>query len=129
MNIKITFLIQCFWMAALTLFAPLSWAGNWPAWRGPQGTGVSTETALPLRWSTNQNVRWRAPLPERGNSTPVVWGSHIFITQSIEKENRRTVMCFNRQDGKLLWQTGVTWPEQEITYPENPPCSSSPVVH
>ena len=103
-------------------------AGPWPGWRGPDGTGISRETALPLRWSTNQNVRWRVPLPERGISTPVVWGSRVFVTQPIEKENRRTVLCFNRQDGKLLWQSGVTWTEKETTTPENPPCSSSPVV-
>src|SRR5216683_1949678 len=74
-------------------------AGHWPGWRGPDGNGISKEKDLPLRWSTNQNVRWRTPLPERCNSTPVVWGSRIFITQPIEKENRCTVMCFNQQDG------------------------------
>ena len=26
-------------------------ADNWPAWRGPQRNGISTETNLPLRWS------------------------------------------------------------------------------
>src|SRR2546428_2252005 len=114
------FLRQRFWMAALTLLAPLSWAGNWPAWRGPQGTGVSTETALPLRWSTNENVRWRAPLPERGNSTPVIWGNRIFITQAIEKEHRRTLMCFDRANGKQLWQEGVVYPEKEMTHQDNP---------
>ncbi len=103
-------------------------AGHWPGWRGPDGNGISKEKDLPLRWSTNQNVRWRTPLPERCNSTPVVWGSRIFITQPIEKENRCTVMCFNQQDGKLLWQTGLTGAEKEAAYPDNPPCSSSPVV-
>jgi len=73
-------------------------------------------------------VRWRTPLPERGNSTPAVWENRIFVTQAIEKENRCSVICFSRQDGKLLWQTGVLCPEKETTYPENPLCSSSPVV-
>ena len=82
---------------------------------------------MPLRWSTNENVRWHVPLPERGNSTPVVWGKRVFVTQAIENENRRTVMCFDRRDGKLLWQAGPTWTEKEPTYPENPPCTPSPV--
>src|SRR5437773_6347066 len=88
-------------------------AGPWPGWRGPDGNGISKEQNLPLHWSTNQNVRWRTPLPERCNSTPVVWGGRVFITQPIEKENRCTVMCFNRHDGKLLWQTGVTAAEKQ----------------
>ena len=101
-------------------------AGPWPAWRGPDGTGISKEQALPLHWSTNQNVRWRAPLPERCNSTPVVWGSRVFVTQPFE--NRRTVMCFDRASGRPLWQTAVTRTEKETTYTDNPACSSSPVV-
>src|SRR6266403_151097 len=62
-------------------------AGPWPGWRGPDGNGISKERNLPLLWSTNQNVMWRAPLPQPCNSTPIVWGSRVFITQPIEKEN------------------------------------------
>ncbi len=103
-------------------------AGEWPGWRGPDGNGSCREKNLPLHWSTNENVRWHVPLPERGNSTPIVWGQRVFITQAIEKENRRTVMCFDRREGKLLWQAGPTWAEKELTYPENPPCTPSPVT-
>ena len=46
-------------------------AGHWPAWRGPDGNGICDETNLPLRWSTNQNVRWRAALPEPAQLEPV----------------------------------------------------------
>ena len=34
-------------------------AADWPAWRGPDGTGVTTETELPVKWSTTENVKWR----------------------------------------------------------------------
>jgi outer membrane protein assembly factor BamB len=101
-------------------------ASNWPQWRGPQGTGISSERNLALRWSTNENVRWRVSLPERGNSTPIVWDQRVFITQAAQ--HRRTVMCFNREDGKLFWQSGVTYPEKEATHETNPHCSASPVT-
>jgi len=101
-------------------------ASNWPQWRGPEGTGISSERNLPLRWGTNENVRWRAPLPERGNSTAIVWGQRVFITQA--EGNRRTVMCFNRADGKLLWKSGVTHAEKEVSHETNPICSASPVT-
>jgi hypothetical protein len=65
----------CFLSGAAVLAAlPLS-ASNWPGWRGPEGTGVSAEKNLPLKWSTNENVRWRVDLPGRGNSSPIVWGA------------------------------------------------------
>jgi outer membrane protein assembly factor BamB len=114
-------------VAALCLTAPLL-AANWPAWRGASGNGVSTENNLPTRWSTNENVRWRVALPEAGNSTPIVWGDRIFVTQPIAQENRRTVMCFDRKNGKLLWQSGVEVKEQERTHETNPYASGSPVT-
>jgi outer membrane protein assembly factor BamB len=101
---------------------------NWPAWRGPEGTGVARESTLPLRWSTNENIHWRTPLPERGNSTPIVWNDAVFITQAIEKENRRTLICFDRKTGKQRWQKGVTYSEKEPTHETNPYCSASAVT-
>ena len=56
-------------------------AGNWPGWRGPGGSGVAAEKGLPLHWNTNTNVAWRVPLPERGNSTPIVWGERVILTE------------------------------------------------
>src|SRR5687768_12973999 len=97
-------------LVALVLFSTSAWA-NWPAWRGPEGTGVARDSKLPLRWGTNENVRWRTPLPERGNSTPIVWRDAVFITQAIGKE--RALMCFDRKTGKVRWQKGVTYDEKE----------------
>src|SRR5213594_2210146 len=101
-------------------------AGNWPAWRGPEGTGISNEKNLLLTWSTSENVRWHVELPGPGNSSPIVWGDRVFVTQALEKENRRTLMCFDRASGKQLWQSGVTYAEQEPTQENNPYCSGTP---
>jgi outer membrane protein assembly factor BamB len=112
----------------LSLFlVPISVSAvNWPAWRGPLGTGICEEKNLPVQWSRTNNVKWRVPLAERGNSTPIVWGDHIFVTQAAG--NRRTLICFNRPDGKLLWETSVASAEKEPTHPTNPYCSASPVT-
>ena len=96
--------------------------------RGADGNGICRETNLPSRWSTNENVRWRVPLPDRGNSTPIVWSNRVFVTQAIEREKRRTLMCFDRRAGKLLWQRGPIWTDKEVTHPDNPPCTPSPVT-
>lgn len=110
----------------LTALASSAFAANWPAWRGPLGTGISEETNLPEKWSQTENVKWRVELPEPGNSTPIVWGDHVFLTQAVG--NQRTLMCFNRNDGKVLWQSGVTAKEKDTTHPTNPYCSASPVT-
>jgi hypothetical protein len=35
-----------------------------------------------MHWSKTDKVRWRVALPEPGNSTPVVWGNRVFVTQA-----------------------------------------------
>jgi outer membrane protein assembly factor BamB len=100
---------------------------NWPNWRGPRNIGVSGESDLPLTWSATENIGWKTKLPERGNSTPIVWGDRIFVTQAIEAENRRALLCFDRSDGKLLWQKGTVYEAKEPTHSTNPYCSASPV--
>src|SRR5881628_3689705 len=128
MKTKRSILWRSFLLAVTAFITISASAANWPGWRGPQGTGVSPETGLPLRWSTNENIRWRAPLPERGNSTPVIWGNRVFVSQAVEKENRRTLICFDRSTGKQLWQSGVAFPEKELSHETNPQCSASPVT-
>lgn len=106
--------------------ATVGFAADWPAWRGPQGTGVSSEERLPVKWSKTENVRWRIELPEGGNSTPIVSGGLVFVTQAVG--DRRTLMCFDRADGKLRWQEGVVTKEKEPTHNTNPYCPASPVT-
>lgn len=103
-------------------------AENWPAWRGTTGMGIVSEAALPTHWSANENIRWKTPLPDRGNSTPIVWGNRIFITQTLDKEQKRSLMCLDRANGKILWQSAVPYAEKEETHETNPYCSASPVT-
>ncbi len=103
-------------------------AENWPNWRGPEGTGVSHESNVPLEWGPDKNVRWKVKLPEPGNSTPITWGTRLFLTQPLVKENRRLLMCFDRNAGRLLWQAGTTYDAAEPTHPTNFLCSASPVT-
>jgi len=57
---------------------------NWPQWRGTGGSGISTETGVPLEWSESKNIAWKTAIPGRGHSSPIVWGDRIFLTTSIE---------------------------------------------
>ena len=103
-------------------------ADNWPAWRGPAGTGVSMDKGLPVKWSTTKNIKWKASLPERGNSSPIVWGDKVFVTQAIEQVGRRMLLCLNRKNGRELWRSSVLFRENELTHRTNPYCSASPAT-
>jgi outer membrane protein assembly factor BamB len=103
-------------------------AENWPAWRGPHGTGVSTERGLPVTWSATRNIRWKVPLPGAGNSTPVIWDKQVFLTQALDGGQRRAVIALDRSSGNKLWQQEVPCRVAETTHRQNPPCSASPVT-
>lgn len=92
-------------------------ANPWPAWRG-DGTGVSTETNLPVAWSETENVVWRTPLPGEGNSSPIIWGNRVFITAALSEGAKRLVLCLDAQTGKLLWQTELLPNEKTLLYPK-----------
>lgn len=105
----------------------LALAGDWPAWRGPNNNGVTVEIA-PLTWTQKENIRWRVPLPEPGNSTPITSGEHVFLTQALEGGKRRALIAFHRADGRKLWQHELPCSTVETTHKQNPPCSASPVT-
>jgi outer membrane protein assembly factor BamB len=116
---------------ALVLIAVLGsavQAADWPAWRGPTGQGFSEEKNLPLKWSDKNNVKWKVPLAEEGNSTPVVWGDKIFLTQATKGGAKRSLLCLARADGQLLWQRDVEYADKETAYRPTWYCNASPAL-
>jgi outer membrane protein assembly factor BamB len=80
---------------------------NWPGFRGPTGQGLSAEKNLPLHWNAASNVAWKAEVPGQGWSSPVVWGTRVFLTATTEDGSRCQVLCFDRDTGKVLWNRQV----------------------
>lgn len=103
-------------------------ADNWPAWRGPTGQGFCLEKNVPLRWSDKENVKWKVPLADQGNSTPVVWEDRIFLTQANTGGSVRSLLCFARADGKLLWQKDIKYAMAEQNWNASWYANASPVV-
>src|ERR1043165_5078093 len=71
-------------VAGLSVLASTASAGNWPQWRGPDGSGISNEKNLPLEWSPTKNIKWKTPIEGRSHSSPIVWGNRVFLTTAIE---------------------------------------------
>src|SRR5262245_54768147 len=55
-------------------------ATQWPQFRGPGSTGVSTDARPPESWSSTNNVVWRTAIPGVGWSSPIVAKNTIFLT-------------------------------------------------
>lgn len=82
-------------------------AEQWPFLRGPEMSGRSPLTNTPVTWNgeTGQNIRWKKELTHGGASTPVVWGSHLFLTTG--DATARTVEAYDADTGTRLWATAV----------------------
>jgi len=65
-------------LSTLTI-ATLS-ADDWPHWRGPAASGVSTEKGLPTKWSDTENVAWKVPIRGLGISSPIVARDQVIVT-------------------------------------------------
>lgn len=104
-------------------------ARDWPSWRGGfSGSGETDEKSIPTKWGPETNVKWRVDLPEAGNSTPVIFGDHVYVTQPVTGDTTRNLWCLDRETGEKLWETGVSYAKEERTHRSNPYASASPAV-
>jgi outer membrane protein assembly factor BamB len=118
----------------------IAYAEDWPQFRGPNGSGVSTSTNLPVEFGPQKNVIWKAELPP-GHSSPVLTRDRIFVTAHTKgdaKSKQQTanstndykllVICLDRQTGKQLWQREVPRVLSGRLQLVNGPASPSPVT-
>src|SRR5437764_1394170 len=107
-------------LIALLLFA------DWPQFRGPNASGVSDETNLPIEFGPDKNVVWKTALPP-GNSSPAIAGDKIFLT-AVEQEKLFTI-ALDRATGRILWHREAPRPrKQVIERPANGPVSGTPAT-
>jgi outer membrane protein assembly factor BamB len=128
--VKDSFMQTMAWLVIgyVTIFAPEANAAGqeWPRFRGPNGSGVSSATTLPVRW-TEKDYNWKVKLPGPGHSSPVVWGDRIFVTCGDEKTGTRTLLCLRVKDGKRLWAQSFPG-ERHGKHGDNSFASATPAV-
>ncbi|MBL8819915.1 MAG: PQQ-like beta-propeller repeat protein [Planctomyces sp.] len=102
-------------------------ASDWNRFRGPNGSGVSADGAVPPKaWSDTENLLWKAELPGPGSSCPIIIGDKVIVTcwtgYGTDRQNlgemeqlKRNVICLNRADGTVLWnhEEAAVLPEDE----------------
>ena len=102
-------------------------AKYWPRWRGPSGQGQVPAGQYTDRWSPTASV-WRASVPGRGNSSPIVWGDRIFLTTGYGNGDRLSMLAYSRADGKKLWETFIPQSGVEYVHYKNGFASATPTT-
>ncbi len=124
----------------LAMGGSASRAADWARFRGPNGSAVSEEHGLPVTWSDTENLVWKVALPGPGSSSPIVVGDRVFVTcftgvggdeGSKTDKLARHLLCYDRKDGKLLWDRAEPAKQPEDPYEgmlaEHGYASSTPV--
>lgn len=116
----------CVCLLALTSSFCSARGEDWPRFCGPNGSGVSAATGLPLTWNDSENIAWKTPLPGPGSSSPIISGDRIYLTcysgYGVDRTDpgdpaklTRHLLCLSLADGKILWDKPV-----RATVPEDP---------
>lgn len=135
----------------LFLVPAINAAENWPQFRGSGARGVSEAKGLPEEWSTTENVAWKAAVPGRGWSSPIVWGDKVFLTtvasegemeapkkglyfggerkEPSKARHHWLVLCHDLKSGAELWrQEAHAGPPPNQLHVKNTYASETPVT-
>lgn len=81
--------------------------GDWPAWRGPDRTGLSKETELMKQWpKEGPPLLWKVKGLGDGYSTPSVAKGRIYLVGTRQSRDEH-VICLSAADGKQLWTVHI----------------------
>jgi outer membrane protein assembly factor BamB len=104
-------------------------AADWPQFKGSNATGISPEQNLPQDWSKTKGIKWKAELPARGVSSPVVVGERVYVTCSGGvRDDKLYVLCFDAATGKRLWQRQLTATGSTAAHPKSCMAANTPVA-
>jgi outer membrane protein assembly factor BamB len=79
---------------------------RWPGWRGRNGSGIASGGSPAIRFSPTEGFRWKAPVPGKGYSSPVVWDDCVLLTTALDDADPPTlaILALDRSDGHLRWR-------------------------
>ena len=143
---------RLFWLAVCVLAlhqitVKVAASDNWPQFRGPQASGVSSGPAAPTKWDavSRENILWQTVLPGLGHASPIVWENKIYIATATrpgakpklkiglygdgdsykEKEKHQwRLLCLDKATGKILWDRLEWEAVPPIAIPRRPPTAS-----
>ena len=105
---------------------------DWPWWRGPHRNGeAASNQSPPVAWDDSTNVAWKTAIPGRGYGSVCLHGDKAFLLTSDESSGSQSVLCLDRQTGKVLWtkvvhaQGGMRKNAKSTSASSTPACDGS----
>ncbi len=129
------------------------YAGDWPQFRGPSGSGVGDGSKPPVTWDAAKgtHIAWSVEIPGLADSSPIVWGDRVFVTTAVSNDSKQAfrtglygdtdsvndhsphkwiVYAIDKKSGKIVWQQvaheGIPKTKR---HPKSSQASPSPVTN
>ena len=96
---------------------------DWPSWRGPKDNGSTKLATYPVEFDKT-TVRWRAPLPGKGCSTPIVLSQTVYLTAPVHGKDSLLAIDWS---GDQKWCT-TFGTETAGKHRNGSGCNASPVT-
>ena len=104
-------------------------ATPWPEFRGPTGDGVSHDRNLPVEWSESRGVVWKAAIPGKAWSSPVIWDGLVWLSNATEDGTRLSAVGVARESGRIVHDITVfEIATPQFCHPFNSYASCTPVI-
>lgn len=111
---------------ALPFFVITTHAEDWAQFRGSNGSGVSASKNLPLEFSADKNIAWKAKIGD-GVGSAVVKNGRVFATAMIG-DQKVGVFSFDAASGKEIWSGDFDTGTLPRITPPNSHASSTPAT-
>ncbi len=99
-------------------FSAFASAADWPNWRGPEYTGVSTEADWSVQWpTTGPRELWEAEVGIGFSSVTVAAGRAYTMGN---RDDQDVVTCLDAQTGQILWTHRHAEPRKANLYQGGP---------
>jgi outer membrane protein assembly factor BamB len=100
----------------------------WPQFRGINCSGVAHhDQKPPIDLESTDKIIWKTPVIP-GASSPCIWEDKIFLTGFDKEKQQLRVLCYDRLNGKLIWERIVPTKEIEPYHRVGNPADATPVT-
>ncbi len=105
----------------------LSFADDWPQFRGPNCSGISTAMQeLPVEFSSTKNVKWFAEMGD-GIGSPVVAAGRVFAS-AMKDDHTVALLAFDVESGQKLWERSWETGQLPEVHQTNSHASTTPAA-
>jgi outer membrane protein assembly factor BamB len=104
-----------------------SQSANWTQFRGSGSNGLADAENIPVSWN-DAVIKWKTEIHGKGHSSPVVYGSQVWLTTGTEDGKELYAVCVDFKTGAIIYDIKVFTPaevdekHQLNTYATPTPC-------